>query len=294
METGEYGTGGGAPTDSTEAIHMTDASYSDKRNPMIEQAMDAYIAPRADVGALDVTLSLEGKFRPVAHTNLLQAVHGGMAGSVYTIDAAVPAVVQLGEKVGLVTRSRNYYGVGINKVDFSFTTKEYVGVTYDGFASEAVEATYDAALTYSAETPLVFWRATLSNGTNPIIAKEATLSIDRALDDSQYVLGSFKRYRLTQTDLTSITGSLTLTEDQIDQIKLAQYGSTTGTAVPANNALGTETITFTCLKTDGTAGCVFTVPVIYDSFDFKASKVSELGKTVNFISVGTGYNLTVS
>jgi len=294
LETGAYGTGGGVPTDATEATHFTDANYTDDRGTMLEDCTDAYMYPRADGGALKVDGSLEGTFRPVAQASLLNSLFGAVAGGVYTLDMCVPTTLQIGEKVGAVTRARNYYGVGVGKAEFTFATKEYVRVSYDWISSQAVDTTYDTTPTYSAENPLVFWRATLTLGTDPIVAKEATLSIDRALDDDQFVLGQFTRYRLTQTDMTKITGSITLTENQIDMVKIAQYGAKTNSAVAATNDLGAGTIKFTCLKTGGTAGCEFEVPVVFDSFDFKGSKVSEFGKVVNFTAVGSGFKLTVS
>jgi len=294
LETGDYGSGTGAPSDASDAIHLTEANYTDDRGTMKEEATDAYIYPRADGGALKVDGDLEGTFRPIAHTNLLQSLFGALTGGVYTLDMCSPIVIQIGEKVGSVTRARNITGCGVGKGEFTFATKEYVRVKYDFIGQQGIDTTYDSSPTYTAEIPLVFWRATLTLGTDPIVAKEATLSIDRALDDEQFVLGSFKRYRLVQTDMTQITGTITLTENQIDSVKIAQYGAKDATQVPTGNTLGSGTIAFTCLKTDGSAGCVFTVPVVFDSFDFKGSKVSEFGKTVNFTSVGTGFNLTVS
>lgn len=294
LETGAFGSGGGAPSDVTEAIHLTDVNYTDNRNPLKEEVTDAYIYARADGGALSVDGSIEGAFRPVAHASFLEALFGYVSTGTYTLDACKPVVLQIGEKLGAVTRARNIYGTGIGKAEFTFATKEYVRVNYEFFGAQGVEATYDTALTYPAETPLVFWRATLALGGTTVASKEATLSIDRALDDSQYVLGSFLRYRLTQTGMTEIGGSITLTEDQIDNVKLVQYGSTGATQVPSNNALGSGSLTYTCLKTDGTAGCVFTVPVTFDSFDFKGSKVSEFGKVINYTSVGNGFQLVVS
>lgn len=294
MESGAYGSGTGAPTDSTDAIHMSDVSYTDDRGPMKEEVTDAYIYPRADGGPLKVGGTLEGTFRPVAHAPFLQSVFGAVASGVYTLDYPAASVIQIGEKVGSVTRARNLTGSGINKAEFTLTAKEYVKVSYDFISQQGIDTTYDSALTYSAENPLVFWRATLALGSDAIVAKEATLSIDRAIDEDQFVLGSPLRYRLVPTDMTQVTGTITLTEAQIDEVKRAQYGSKTATQVPATNDLGAGTLALTCLKTDGSAGCVFNVPVVYDSFDFKGSKVSELGKTVNFTSVGSGFNLTVS
>ena len=294
LETGDYGSGTGAPSESSDAIHLTEANYTDDRGTMKEEATDAYLYTRADGGALKVDGDLEGTFRPVAHTNLLQSLFGSVAAGVYTLDMCSPIVIQIGEKVGSITRARNITGCGVGKAEFTFATKEFVRVKYDFIGQQGIDTTYDTAPSYTAENPLVFWRATLTLGTDPIVAKEATLSIDRALDDEQYVLGSFKRYRLVQTDMTQITGTITLTENQIEMVKIAQFGANDATQVPAANTLGSGTITFTCLKTDGTAGCVFSVPVVFDSFDFKGSKVSEFGKTVNFTSIGSGFSLTVS
>jgi hypothetical protein len=120
------------------------------------------------------------------------------------------------------------------------------------------------------------------------------LTIDRGLDDGQFVLGNFKLYRLVRTGVTDVSGSLGITEEQVDELDRAMYGTTAGTSMPATNDLGTGTLTITCLKVAGTPGATFVLPVKYTVVSNSVDGVGEFDKKIEFIIVGASSGMTIS
>ena len=275
-------------------IHVTDVTVKDDRGVIYDEITDQYLPQVAIGGGVKVDTTIEAAWRPEMFAPLLAALWG-TAASPYTLGYPTPVSLQIGEKIGSVTRARNILGNGVTSATFTFAAKEFVKVSFDLIGQQGLDVTYDGSVTYTTENPLVFWGCTLVLGVTPVVAKEATLKIDRSLDAEQFVLGSFLRYRLAQTAVTDISGTITLTEVDIADVQQAQYGAAAATQIPtATNALGNGNLVFTCLKTDGSAGSVITIPVVYESFDFKGSKVSEIGKTINWHAVGGAPSMVVS
>lgn len=293
-ETGNYGTGGGAPSASTDGIKVQNYDYSVDRGALKDDTTDAYNTSAAYGGALMVSGTVEGAWRPTSMAPFLVCLMGTPAVGVYSLGEPTAGVIQIGEQVGATTKARDFYGVGVKSAEFTFEAKEFVKVKWDWLASEPKDTTYDTALTFPAEDPLVFWRATLAIGATEIYSKTCSLTIDRGLDDGQFVLGNFKLYRLVRTGMTEVSGSIGVTEEQIDEIDRAMYGTTAGTSMPATNDLGTGTLTITCLKVGGTAGATFSIPVTYTVTSNSADGVGEFDKKIEFIAVGSGFTITVA
>jgi len=294
LESGNYGSGGNAPTASTDGIKVQTFDYSVDRGALKDDTTDNYFTSAAYGGALMVSGSIDSAFRPVSMAPLLTALMGTPAVGVYTLGEPVPAVIQIGEKVGTVEKARDFYGVGVKSCEFTFEAKEFVKAKWDFIASEPKDTTYDTALTYPVEDPLVFWRASLDIGGTAIYSKSVSLTIDRSLDDGQFVLGNYKLYRLVRTGVTDVSGTLGITEEQVDEIDRAMYGTTTGTAMPADNALGNGTLTITCLKVAGTAGATFVLPVKYNVVSNSADGVGEFDKKIEFFIVGATSAMTIT
>lgn len=294
LESGAYGSGGNAPVAATDGIKVQTFDYNVDRGAIKDDTTDSYFTSAAYGGALQVSGSIDSAWRPVSMAPLLTALMGTPAVGVYTLGEPVPIVLQIGERVGTTDKARDYYGVGVKSCEFTFEAKEFVKAKWDWIASEPKDATYDTALTYPAEDPLVFWRASLDIGGTAIYSKSVSLTIDRALDDGQFVLGNFKLYRLVRTGVTDVSGSLGITEEQIDEIDRAMYGTTTGTSMPATNDLGTGTLTITCLKVAGGAGATFVLPVKYTVVSNAADGVGEFDKKIEFIIVGASSGMTIT
>mgnify|MGYP000949798638 CR=1 FL=1 len=288
LETGDYGSGGGAPDGATDGIKVNAIDYSVDRGAMKEETTDSYVYNQILGGALKISGTIESNFRPVSQATLLTGLFGtpAVAGT-YTIGEPVPVCFAIGEKTGTVTNEKIFCGVGIKSAEFTFEAKEYVKARYEWLASDVKNGTYDTSLTFPTEDPLVFWRATLTLGATTLYSKSCSMTVDRALDEEQFVLGNYKLYRLTRTGITDISGTIGVTEEQIAELNRAIYGSDSGTAMPANNALGNGTLTIQCLKPDGTAGCNFVLPVTYTKSDFKSSSVGEFEKSIDYSIVGS-------
>ncbi len=253
---------------------------------MKEETTDSYTTNQILGGALKISGSIDTNFRPTSQAPLLAACLGTASAGVYDIEEPTAACIAIGEKTGIVTRERLFYGVGVKSVEFTFEAKEYVKAKYDWIAADVVDGTYDTALSYPTEDPLVFWAATLTLGSTTLYSKSVSMTVDRAIDEEQFVLGNYKLYRLTRTGVTDISGTITLTEEQLDELNRAIYGTTSGTAMPATNDLGTGTLTIECKRPNGSAGATFVLPVTYTSSAFKASGVGEFDKSIEYSVVG--------
>lgn len=294
LESGAYGSFGNAPTASTDAIKINNVDYKVDRGVMTEETTDSYVFNSAYGGALKIGGSIDSVWRPVSMAPLLTSLMGTPAAGVYTLGEPIPAVIEIGEKVDSVDKARQFSGVGVNSCEFTFEAKEFVKCKWDWIGCDVKDGTYDSTVSYPVEDPLVFWRASLDLGGTAIYSKSCTMSIDRSLDEEQFVLGNFKRYRLVRTGVTNVSGTLGITEEQLDEIDRAMYGSTSGTAMPADNAIGSGTLTITALKVAGTAGAVLSLPVKYTVTDFSHSGVGEFEKSIDYIIVGTGMSITVT
>jgi hypothetical protein len=293
-ETGKYGSGTGAPTISTEPIKANSVDFTVDRGAMKEETTDSYLYNTIYGGALNISGTIETNLRPAEQAPLLAALLGTISTKTYDIEEPTAACLAIGKKSGTATDEHLFYGVGVKSAEFTFESKEFVKVKYDWLAADMVDGSYDATVSYGSEKPLVFWRASLTMAGGGITVKSCTLTIDRALDEEQFVLGSFKRNKLVRTGITDVSGTLTFTESELSELQRAYYGTTTGVAMPATNDLGTGDLVITCLQPDGTAGAVFTVPISYISGAFTSSSVDELEKTVEFNGYGTGFSLEVA
>jgi hypothetical protein len=260
---------------------------------MKEETTDSYLHNTIHGGAFKVSGSIETNFRPVEQAPLLASCLGLIATKTYDIEEPTAACFAIGEKSGAVTDEHLFYGVGVKSAEFTFEAKEFVKAKYEWLAADMVDGSYDTALTYGSEAPLVFWRATLTMGGAAISVKSCTLTIDRALDEDQFVLGSFKLYRLVRTGVTDVSGTLTFTEAELLELQRAIYGTTAGAAMPVTNDLGTGSLVITCLTPAGAAGATFTIPINYVSSTVSSTGVGEIEKTVDFNGYGTGFSLVV-
>lgn len=295
-ETGAYGSGGGAPVASDNAIKVLSIDYSAARGPLAEDATDKYVPSAVLGGAFNPSGSFECLWRPTAMAVPLAALMGDSS-SPYTLSEPTSCVIQIGETVGATSLSRDFYGVGFKSCELTFEAKEYVKTKWEWFASDIVNSTYDTALTFASEAPLIFWSASLTMGGSTIYCKSASMTIDRALDEEQYVLGSYKRYRLARTGMTSVTGTLTFTESEFSELARAIYGTTGGTSMPAANTLGSGSLVITALRAGGSTGAVITAPIVYNVADYKMSGVGEIEKTIEYQvydTTGSDFNIAVT
>lgn len=292
-ETGGYGTGGGVPSASDTALKTMSIDFSVDRGALDEDTTDVYVTNAVYGGALKVGGSMEMLWRPTQMLAMLAALMGDSS-TPYTLGEPTSCAMQIGQTVGATSRAYNFYGVGFKSVELTFESKEYVKTKWDWIASDVLDGTFDSALTFpTAEDPLIFWSATLTV-TDAIPCKSISMTIDRALDEEQFVLGSFKRYQLARTGVTSISGTITTTESEANAVNTAMYGTKVATSIPATNAMGTGTLVIVANRAGGSTGVTITTPVVYTTIDTKYNGVGEIERTIEYKAVGNTFNIAVA
>lgn len=276
----------------TTGIKVSDVSEDVDRTIMLEENIDSYMADTGYGGTLSISGSLEGNIRPKEFAKLLEAFTGD-ASSPYSLSIPKSLSIDIGEE--LFNAETQYTGCGITKISMKFAAKEFATFTADWFAKNYVIGAYSVP-TIAAEDPAIFYNASVTfGGVASTEIKEITIDMDRKLDTSNFVLNDFTIHRLARTAPTDISGSITFSEMEVSEYKRAITGATTGTAVDANNSLGTVVMTIVCTTMAGATSMTITCPVaLYGKGGRKISKVSEVEKTVDFVVVGSGFTITVA
>ncbi len=276
----------------TTGINASDVSVDIDRSLLIEENIDNYNAATAYGGPLKISGTIDGNIRPKQLEIILKSFFGDATGP-YTLGVPTPMSIDIGEE--LMNQEIQCTGCGISKLSLSFAAKDFATFTADFFAKNYVLAAYSAP-TIAAEDPAVFYNAALSiGGSGSTEIKEITLDMDRKLDDDNFVLNDFTLHRLARTGVTSITGTITFAETAFDDYRRAITGTTAGTAVDANNTVGSVALVITCTTMAGVTSLTISLPVsVYGKGGKKISKVSEIEKVVDFVATGDGVTFTVA
>ena len=277
---------------STTGINVSDISVDVDRSLLVEENIDNYIASTAYGGPLKINGSFEGNIRPKQLELILKAFMGDATGP-YTFGVPTSMSIDIGEE--LMNQEMDCVGCGISKLSMTFAAKEFATFSCDWFAKNYSLTTFSAP-TITAEDPAVFYNASLSIGGTPSTEiKEVTIEMDRKLDDDNFVLGDYTIHRLARTGVTSVTGTITFAETSFDEYRRAITGTTSGTAVDANNTVGSAALTITCTTMAGVTSLTLSLPVsVYGKGGKKISKVSEIEKVVDFTATGSGVTFTVA
>lgn len=279
----------GTPAASTSGILVTGVSDTTDRGSMIEETISDYLPRSAYGGALQPSGTIDANLRALQCENLIHALMGtqSIAGTTrtYTFGEPDSFTLKLGEDTS-AKKEFTYTGCGISSADFAFETKDFTKITFNWIAKDVSNTSsgFDVAVSYTNEQPIVFYRAYVTiAGDSSIGIKSLSMSIDRGLDTEQFVLGSFKRYRLAMTSQTSVTGSVTFTENEFDELMKAMFGDSTNLTIPDNNQLGTGSMVIECRTVDGNSTFVITCPIsIYNNVSRNLSGKTEVEKTVDY------------
>lgn len=276
----------------TAGINVSDVSVDVDRSLLIEENIDNYIAATAYGGPLKISGSFEGTLRPKQFELILKAFMGDATGP-YIFGVPTSMSIDIGEE--LMNQEMDCVGCGISKLSLTFAAKEFATFSIDWFAKNYSLTTFSAP-TISAEDPAVFYNASLTiAGSLSTVIKEITVEMDRKLDDDNFVLNDFTLHRLARTGVTSVTGSITFAEVAFDEYKRAITGTTAGTAVDANNTVGSAALIIICTTMAGVESFRLSLPVaVYGKGGRKISKVSEIEKNVDFTATGSGVTFTVA
>lgn len=279
----------GTPASSTAGILVTGVSDTVDRGSMIEETISDYLPRSAYGGALQPSGTIEANLRALQCENLISALMGSVAtvGSTrtYTFGEPDSFTLKLGEDTS-AQKEITYTGCGVTSADFAFETKDFMKTTFNWIAKDISNTTsgFDTSVDYTNEQPIVFYRAYITIGGDSTIGiKSLSMTVDRGLDTDQFVLGSFKRYRLAMTSQTSVTGSVTFTENEFDELLKAMFGESTNLTIPDDNQLGTGSMIVECQTVDGSTTFVITCPIsIYNNVSRNFSGKTEVEKTVDY------------
>lgn len=271
------------------AIKVTSVSDDVDRGLLIEETIDDFLPSAAYGGALACSGSLESNVRSNQFKNLIYSIMGDETGSAYPytykFGTPQPITIKIGEDTGSQIET-SYVGGVINSLSLAFEAKEFVKATYNFIAKDVQDtsASFDDAVSYVNEDPIIFYRAAVTfAGDESIGIKSLSLDIDRGIDTDQYVLGDFTLRRIAMTSQTTTTGSITLTEDEYDEMKRAMYGSTSATSISDSNPVGQGVLVIDCKTVSGDNSIKITCPVsVFSKAARSMSGKSEVGKTLDF------------
>ena len=278
------------------------------RGAMLEETIDAKLYNAAYGGALKVSGSVESNFRPGQHANLLEALMGNaVAGTglvTYSLDDPLSLTACLIDDSSCTDYAQQIKGVGIKSAAFTFAPKEYVKVKYDWFGQNIMELASVPTVSYVDEKPVVFDGAVISLAGTPVTTiKALDISIDRKLDEDNYVIGS----SVVQGGCTSgpsvngvadIGGTLTFTQGAWTEYLRAQYGVGTGLsgkkiaesvgeAGTTPNDLGSASLSIKMKYPDGTkAAAITATALVYTDSSISMQGRQGVDKKVSFKIVG--------
>lgn len=302
-EESAFGTPSATPGDYS-AIKVTTVSDDVDRGILIEETIDDYLATSAYGGALMCSGSVEGNLRSNQFRKLINSVMGDETGSTfpytYKFGIPQPITIKIGEDTGTQVET-SYVGSVITSMNLSFEAKEFVKGTFNFISKNVIDTTsgFDEGVTYVNEEPLIFYRAGITfAGDNTIGVKSLSLDIDRGIDTDQFVLGDFTLRRIAMTSQTSATGTMTLVEDEYDELKRALYGSTSATSISASNPVGQGTLVIDCKTVDGSNSMLITCPVaVFSKVSRSFSGKSEVEKIIDYTVISdpdTPFSIVVS
>lgn len=290
----------GTEKTSLRGVHVKSVEPSVDRQVLYDETVEDYLPIAAVGGPLKVELSAEFSLR---HSQIIEWLVsnlgsysvtdlGGSYQWVFTLGTPRSLTIEVGEEAD----AKRYIGCAVNSLEFSFAARELVSVSADMIGKTYRDVSF-AEPTYTSEKPMAFWQAQLKvAGTKVAGAKEVTLKIDRGIADDEYVLDDFTLYRIT-AERSEISGSLTLTEDEYDELNRALYGTTAGSSTEftksnfADNPLGSVELEIVC--TDGTYSFTATATAaIYEKGSYSMSGRDRLDRKIDY-KVLSGFQIEV-
>lgn len=283
----EYGSGVSITTGTgAEAgLKATSVGEDVDRGVTYEETIDAFMKNSGHAGALMASGNLECMFRPLQMKGLLYAFLGVETSDTYTFGPHPKSMVfRVGDiTAGANGKERVFSGVGIKSFNLAMEAKEYVKATIDWLARDYADSPYGTA-TYTQEAPVVFWRANVViDGSLTVPIKGMNLNMDGKIADDEFVLGDFRLRRLVRNGVVELTGDMTFSETDYEEIARAIYGSTSATSVSTLNPLANIEVSIKLSDLAGNLIMTITMPqVIYGKATNSRSGRDMVEKKVDF------------
>jgi plastocyanin len=293
-ESGNYGSG----TGTLVGVLATSVDDPIDRGAIKEETLDNINVKTVYGGGLKLSGSIEGSLRPVQMKDLIYSalgVEGASGGNgVYTLGYPKALVLEIGEDIAGTNLAIKYKGAAVKDLTLTMDAKDFVKAKF-GWIAKDIESVAYSEPTYSAEEPCLFYGASISLGGTAIAqGKKVDFKVGKNLREDNFVIGSFKLSGLAINGVGDVSGTVTFTELEYNQMKAAAFSATNVSSIPAGNTLfkGALALTFTnpagaTVMTISAANCNFT----------KANRSmqgrQEITKSVDFIISGDDLAITI-
>jgi len=258
--------GGGAT--SIRGYKLTSVSVNKEDGTIVEETIDDLLA-NVYFGRTRITGSFEGSFR---YNSVVEPFYA-LFGKITTSGTEAPYTHTFDEfdtpksmEFHLIESSTNMWeveGVIPTSIEINCEAREIIKISGEYVAKEIVYTTPAVEPTYTDDTPLVFYNAKIykdAGATDEITdVSSLTLSIERSIDDDYYVLGNAHLYGIKEDGGANISGTIRLTENNLEELRLALFGNRTG-ADTMNTNLPTTYLVGEAKS--GDYGFKFSIPIV--------------------------------
>lgn len=280
-----FGAGGTAA-----GVLVTSTRDNPDRGILQDETIDDFLPKKAYGGPLKLAGSIEGNFRPDQMAPLLEAACGIKTAQTvpdrdeYTLGVPKSLEIEIGEETGTgLNRHTDFIGCGVKEISFSGEAKDFLKFSAEWIAKNFSDGSF-AAPSYVAEDPVVVYNTALKIDSVKVAEVKAfELKMTRPLDEENYVIDDFTLHDLMLSGLSEITGSITLTEKEYDELKRANYGAISNTAIDANNTIDEFALSIHCTDMSGADKFEINMPVTVMTDSARSiSGRDSIEKSVNF------------
>ncbi|MCK4518328.1 hypothetical protein KAT92_06130 [Candidatus Babeliales bacterium] len=274
----------------TAGILVTSTRDNPDRGILQDETIDDFLPKKAYGGPLKLAGTLEGNFRPDQMAPILEAVCGIKTPQTvpdrdeYTLGVPKSLEIEIGEETGTgLNRHTDFIGCGVKEISFSGEAKDFLKFSAEWIAKNFSDGSF-AAPTYVAEDPVVVYNTALKiDAVKVAEVKAFECKMTRPLDEENYVIDDFTLHDLMLSGLSEITGSITLTEKEYDELKRANYGAVSNTAIDANNTIDEFALSIHCTDMSGADKFEINMPVTVMTDSARSiSGRDSIEKSVNF------------
>jgi len=279
-------------------VRASDVSPNVNHDPVYLDSIDGFNPYDAVFGAHTVkctftAYAIKDQINPIlnaafgAETDITDPTTGAVIGYKYTLDAPKSLTVEYGERI---SKAYQFLGTVPNQIKLSAKAKSVVTVEVDGIAKSVSEVAYSAP-TYDTNLPFVCWNTSVTFAGTAKPVKDLELTINRNIDQNEYILDESTLHDIVYGE-TSIEGTITVLESDVDEFYRALFGDSAATAL-VDEPVKVD-IVMTAKIPDGTKSMVVTIPsVLYPSADYRIRGKNPADKSISFRAVGDGISVVV-
>ena len=274
-----------------QAVRATEFSISVDHNVIYLEDFETFNPYDAEYGTISIgdsftMYAIKGQINDVLEALFGTETYDGE----YSYSLSVPKSLQV--EVGTEDNvAYNLKGVLLTSVELSFDVKDVMKFTGNYIAKSIEEVTFSAA-TPSAGRPYIIWNTSISVGGTTLKAKEFSMTINRGIDEDNYVIGS--RYLDgISVGSTEVSGSVTLEASQVAELKRALFGSTTATSPQDTPTMAN--IQIVAKTSDGADTMTIDIPAaIYPKGTLGVTAKEPLSKSFDWRLIGDDITVTVT